>query len=155
MRQHGQELLRQLRGLRLHFGNPSGGPGMVSPMHRFQPAQRQVGIHLRGRDIGVPQQGLHGPQIGSVLHHMGGATVAQHVRAGAGIQLLHQAPHPLPGKSGAAHGEKKPALPGRIASAGPAPGQIRVQSLDRHPPQGHNALLVPFTAHQHASLRQG
>ena len=40
----------------------------------------EVGINLRGRDIGVPEQFLHRAQIAGRLQHMGGESVAQHVR---------------------------------------------------------------------------
>src|ERR1039458_3397671 len=40
-----------------------------------------VGVDLRGGDVGVAEQALHTAQIGAVLHHVGGATVAQHVRS--------------------------------------------------------------------------
>jgi hypothetical protein len=41
-----------------------------------------VGIDLRGGDIRVSEDGLHGTQIGAVFHHVSGAAMPQHVRAG-------------------------------------------------------------------------
>jgi hypothetical protein len=62
---------------------------MMRPMDRLQPAQGEMGVDLGGGNIGMAQQGLDSPQIGSVLDHMGGATVTHDVRAGARIQSLH------------------------------------------------------------------
>ena len=81
---------------------------MMLAMHGLQPAQRQVRIDLRGGNVGVAQQQLHAAQIGAVLHHVRGATVAQPVRAGALFGRLHQVPDPLPRQRHAAQGEKQP-----------------------------------------------
>ena len=93
-------------------------PGMMQAMHGLEPAERQVGVDLRGRDVGVPEQGLNSPQVSPVLNHVGGATVAQAVRAGLGVEVLDQAPDPLAGKNGAALREKERA-------AARALGQLR------------------------------
>ena len=55
---------------------------MMLAMHCFQAAEREVGVDLRGGDVGVAEQGLHAAQVGAVLHHVRGATVAQAVGAG-------------------------------------------------------------------------
>ena len=55
---------------------------MVLLINIFQAIERQVGVNLRRRDIRVTQNSLHSAQICTVFHHVRGATVAQHVRAG-------------------------------------------------------------------------
>jgi hypothetical protein len=49
---------------------------MVGPMDGFQTAEGHVRVDLGRGNIGVPQESLDGSEIGSVLHHMGGAAVA-------------------------------------------------------------------------------
>lgn len=68
---------------------------MMLAMDGLQPSQRKMRINLRGGNVSVTQQKLHTAQVGAVLHHMGGATVAQPVRAGIHICRLHQMPDPL------------------------------------------------------------
>ena len=48
----------------------------------LQAVQRDVGIDLRRRNVGVTEDGLHCAEVGAVFYHVGGATVAQHMRAG-------------------------------------------------------------------------
>ncbi len=55
---------------------------MMLLIHILQPIQRQVRVDLRGRNIGMAEDRLHRAQVGAVFHHVGGATVAQHVRTG-------------------------------------------------------------------------
>ena len=50
-------------------------------VHRPQPLGAHQGVHLRRRDRRVAEQLLHGPDVGAVVEHVGGARVAQHVRA--------------------------------------------------------------------------
>ena len=69
---------------------------MKLAMHFLQMAQRQVGVDLRGGDVGVAQQQLHAAQVGTVLHHVRGATVTQTVRAGGRLGHLDHMPNPLP-----------------------------------------------------------
>jgi hypothetical protein len=54
---------------------------MMILIDSLKPIQSQVRVNLRRRNIGVPEDSLHGPQIRTVLHHVSGATVTQHVRA--------------------------------------------------------------------------
>jgi hypothetical protein len=58
---------------------------MMQAMHGLQSAQRQVCVNLRGGDVGMAEQNLHAAQIRSVFHHVGGATMAQPVRAGGAV----------------------------------------------------------------------
>ena len=50
---------------------------------RFQPFFQHVRIDLRGRNIRVPEQGLHHPQIRAIVQKMAGEGVTQNVRAQA------------------------------------------------------------------------
>ena len=56
-------------------------------------------IHLRGRNVGMAENGLHGAQVGPVFDHVRGAAVAQHVWAGmtacAPRGELDHLPYPL------------------------------------------------------------
>src|ERR1700743_2878126 len=80
---------------------------MVSPVHRFQSAQGDVGVDLGRGDIRVAEKGLYSAEIGSVFHHVGRAAMTQNVGAGAGIQSLYQLPHPLAGEGRSAHGQEE------------------------------------------------
>ena len=51
-------------------------------VYAFQPIQGDMGINLRGRNVGVAEDRLNGSQVGAVFYHVGGTTVAQHVRTG-------------------------------------------------------------------------
>ena len=53
---------------------------MMFLIHTLQPIERQVRINLRGRNIGMPKDGLNCAQVCAVLDHVRGATVTQHVR---------------------------------------------------------------------------
>ena len=48
--------------------------------HLLQAFVGNVGVDLRGGNVGVPQQCLHHAQIGAVVHQMRGKGVAQIVR---------------------------------------------------------------------------
>src|ERR1700733_569133 len=54
---------------------------MMLRIHAFQAVERHVGINLRGRNVGVAEDGLHGAQIGAVLDHMRRAGMPEHVGA--------------------------------------------------------------------------
>ena len=61
---------------------PPPSPRMVFAVNPLQVLHRDVSVDLRSGDVGVAQQPLHAAQVGPVFHHVGGATVAQHVRTG-------------------------------------------------------------------------
>ena len=48
--------------------------------HLFEPFIGNVGVDLRGGDVGMPKQHLHYAQISAVVHQMRGEGVAQIVR---------------------------------------------------------------------------
>src|SRR4051794_40875621 len=83
---------------------------MMLAIDRLQSIKRYVGVDLRGRYIGVAKKSLDGAQVGTILHHVSGATVAQHVRAGfarpGGRGSTHQLPHPLARQSLAAFADE-------------------------------------------------
>src|SRR5271165_2468603 len=82
---------------------------MVLPVYGLQPAQRQMRVDLRSRDIRVAEQRLHGAQVGAMLDHVRRAAMPQHVRAGMAVRRLDQMPYPLACEWFAAHGEKESA----------------------------------------------
>ena len=79
---------------------PALAARMMLFVHAVQPVEREMGVHLRGRDVGVPEDGLHRAQVGAVLHHVRRATMTQHVRTGVPRRLrrgiVHHLPHALP-----------------------------------------------------------
>ena len=139
---------------------------MVLAMHFLQPSQRQVGVDLRGGDVGVAQQQLHAAQVGAVLHHVRGATVAQPVRAGGGVGHLHHMPDPLPRQRHSAQREKQTAWrpaarrwillrfePAELmrARCGRPCCRYSSSASTRGASQRHNPLLVALAAHLHAA----
>ena len=83
-------------------------PRMMLPMHRLQPPQCQMRIHLRRRNVRVPQQHLHAAQIRAMFHHVRCAAVPQPVRARVFVSHLHQVPDPLPRQGHPAQRKKQP-----------------------------------------------
>lgn len=55
---------------------------MMFRVYAFEPVERDMGINLRSRNIRVSEDGLNRAKIGTVLDHVRGARVPQHVRAG-------------------------------------------------------------------------
>jgi hypothetical protein len=55
---------------------------MMFLIHTLQSIEREVRVDLRGRNIGVAQNGLNRAQVCAVLDHVCGTTMAQHVRTG-------------------------------------------------------------------------
>ena len=53
---------------------------MVIVHQSDQPFLQHMGVNLRGGDVGVAEQLLHGAQVGAVLQKVAGKGVAQHVR---------------------------------------------------------------------------
>ena len=60
---------------------------MMGVINALKPVHSDMRIHLRSRDIGMSEDRLDRPQIGSLAHHVGGATVAQHVRTRLAVEL--------------------------------------------------------------------
>src|ERR1700735_2658293 len=52
---------------------------MMLLVHLVQPVKREMRVHLRGRNVGMTQNGLHCAQVGAILDHVRGATMPQHV----------------------------------------------------------------------------
>ena len=53
---------------------------MMLPVNVPQPVERYVRINLRGGDVRMSQNCLHGAQVGAVFNHVGRAAMAQHMR---------------------------------------------------------------------------
>ena len=68
--------------LRGRLDDTARGARVMQTMHCFETAQREMRVDLRGGDVGVTQQSLHTAQVGAMFHHVRGAAMAQHVRAG-------------------------------------------------------------------------
>ena len=49
-------------------------------MQCFQPLARDVGVNRGGRNIGMAQQQLHGPQVSAVVEQVRGKRMAKCVR---------------------------------------------------------------------------
>jgi len=73
---------------------------MMLLIHSSQAIKRKVRIHLRGRDVSVAKDRLHGTQVGAILDHMRGSRVPQHVRGSVtssrGGGLANHLPDALP-----------------------------------------------------------
>ena len=90
--------------------------GMQVPDHGLEPFLEDMGVDLRGRDIGMAEQCLHDAQIGAVLQQMARKGVPQNMRAdGLGSQAalygqrFQVAREMLPGQMAAlAEGRKQP-----------------------------------------------
>lgn len=53
---------------------------MMFSVQLLQPLPRYVRIYLRGRNVGMPEQQLHDPQIGPVVDEMRRERVPQRMR---------------------------------------------------------------------------
>ena len=53
---------------------------MMLRVHALQPVERDMGVNLRRRNIGVAEDSLHGAQVSAIFHHVGGTGVSQRVR---------------------------------------------------------------------------
>jgi len=51
------------------------------PVHLAQARGRDVGVDLRGSDVGMAEKRLHDAEIGAVVQEVAGEGVAEHVRA--------------------------------------------------------------------------
>ena len=69
---------------------------MMFCVHILQTIQSDMGVNLRGRNICVAENGLHGAQVSAVFYHVRGATVAQHVRAGMASRTCGRESNNLP-----------------------------------------------------------
>ncbi len=60
------------------------GEGVQVAHQAFQPILKDMRVDLRGRNVGMAEQGLHHAEVGAVLQEMAGKGVAQHVGADLG-----------------------------------------------------------------------
>src|ERR1700730_14602844 len=70
--------------------------GMMFLVNAFEPIEGEVRIDLRGRDIGMAQDGLNRAQVRAVLDHVSSAAMAQHVRTGMALHARRSGAHHLP-----------------------------------------------------------
>ena len=132
------------------------------PMHPLQMPQRHMRIYLRRRNIRMPQQSLHTPQIRSMLHHMRSAAMPQLMRTGltptqsTARNRPHHLPNPLPRQGIPPHTQKQlpPQQLSRPHQPRPSQRQISFQRLDCSPTQRHNPLLISLASHLHPPLIQ-
>src|SRR5271154_1871453 len=71
-------------------------PRMMLRVYALQTVERDMGINLRGRNVRVAEDRLDRAQVGSVLHHVRCAGVAQHVRTGMASRHLACLSYQLP-----------------------------------------------------------
>src|SRR3954471_10930761 len=57
-------------------------PRVMFGVNGFQPVESQVRVDLRGGNVGMAKQCLYSSEVGAVLDHVRGATVAQHMWTG-------------------------------------------------------------------------
>ena len=69
---------------------------MVFLINISQSLQRHMCVNLRGGNVRVAKNRLHGAQIGAILDHMRSTTVAKHVRAGTMSSTRTRGPDHLP-----------------------------------------------------------
>src|SRR5438034_5486544 len=71
-------------------------PRMMFRIDTLQPVQSDMGINLRGRNVCVAEDGLHGAQVGTIFYHVRRAAVAQHVWAGVASRARGSKSNNLP-----------------------------------------------------------
>ena len=67
----------------LDFGRAANSEKVQGAFHPAATCAKDVGVDHGGRDIIVPQELLHGADIGAALEGVGGETMAESVAAGA------------------------------------------------------------------------
>jgi len=132
---------------------------MVGSVQGFQALARHVGVNLRGRQAGVPQQQLHHAQVSTMVDQVGGKGVAQRVRAKRrDARLFAIAGNQVPGHLSChrllAVADKQ-VLAARCAhDQWPAFRQIATQPVFGHFAQWHQPLLVALADDAHIAFAQ-
>ena len=133
--------------------------GMRGEVHAPDVGAVDVGVELRRRDVGMPEQLLHGTQVGSALKEVRGVAVSQ----GVGVEpldarhapvALHDRMDRLPREAPAAHVEEdrlRGAAPHELAASLPEIGRER---RGGRPHDGHHALLSPLAVNPEERLVQ-
>src|SRR5437588_11076465 len=83
---------------------------MMFAIHVLQPVKRHMGVNLRGGNVRVAKDSLHGAQVSAVAHHVSGTTVTQHMRASVasgGRRRVYQLPDAIPCQSATATSKKQ------------------------------------------------
>ena len=135
-----------------HLSTRPPSPRMMRPVHRLQPPQRHVRIHLRRRDIRMPQQRLHAAQVR--LHAPPCASRSCAAVYAGSPPRPHSNPAPSPTPT-AASAQPPPdtqkhlppdALP-HPHQPRPPPLKISLHRLAGRAPQRHNPLLIALPPH--------
>src|SRR5580698_4132899 len=129
-------------------GLSGSGAGVRLTVARLQPLGRDVGVNLRGRGRGVPEDLLHAAQIGAALKQVGGRRVPDRVRPGVLHALgVDDAPRRPRVEAAPARPEEErgSAAPARQDGAAPfLPARYRPQRGD---PDRDDALLAALAEH--------
>jgi hypothetical protein len=126
-------------------------------MDGFEAAEGEVGVDLGGGDVGVAEEELDGAEVGAVLDHVGGATVAEGVRAGGAVVALDEEPDGLTGERHAAQGEEETCAVGGVgfgADAGEMWAtflEVEAEGVQGGEAEGDDAFLVSFAADEDAA----
>ena len=133
---------------------PASSPADDASGAPLQPIKREMRIHLRRRDIRMPQQRLHAAQVRAMLHHMRRHAMPHLVRTRLRVQPLHHRPHHLRRQRIPADRQKQRPLHATRTTQQlrPPTQQIHLQRLHGRPPNRHNPLLVTLASHQHSAL---
>ena len=69
---------------------------MMFRIDALQPIKGNVRVNLRGRNVGVPEDGLYCSEVGTIFDHVRGTAVTQHVRAGMTSSTRRRCSNHLP-----------------------------------------------------------
>jgi hypothetical protein len=126
---------------------------MMALINALQAIQSNMRIHLGRRDVGMPEDRLHGSQIRTIFYHVRSAAMSQHVWTGVPPVLRrfrsHHLPHALSRKLLRAACEE---YQGRTPAARqdiPPFFRISLNGLDRRLAQRNNPLLIALASNQH------
>ena len=148
-------------GLTLDIVGSAGGrhlcilwTGMMLRVHRPQALLGDVRIDLGGRNVGVAQHVLKGPQISPACQEMGCEGMTQGMRTDLLVNghlldvLFHDLPQRLPAEpvGGAVDEQGRRLAP--LGELGASGKQVILQTFRRHLSHRHESFLVALAAHQ-------
>lgn len=119
-------------------------------MHGLEPGVLDVGVDLRGGNIGVPQKFLNDPEVGTAAEEMSRKAVPHEMRVNALFQsgACGMGFHDLPQAGGchalAVMSEEDVAAGALCHKSGPLAGQILCDGVERLFPDGNEARFVPL-----------
>src|SRR6266852_3718238 len=127
---------------------------MMTIVNASQAAAVHVRVDLRGRQVRMSKHFLDAPQVSAALHQVGGKRMPQLVRRqrspDANRQRIspQELPESLTGERLRPLSEEKRSGFPLPQQKGPSRFQIRLNLLDRHAPQWHQALLSSLPGDQ-------